>query len=88
MPKPFQPKIPKNSTISANYLAKIGENAFPDVREPCPRCLGVTCTIVTVHGVADHCPMCRGFGEIVRTMTAREEHFWIIHLISQDRRSG
>lgn len=73
---------PKKSVIGADILAKIGEEAFPDVVEKCPRCGGGNhLPVCSVHGLCESCPTCKGHGFITRTMDAREEHYWIIHLI-------
>lgn len=71
---------PKKSVISAAILREIGENAFPDVVEECPVCHGRP-PISSVHGLTFTCPTCKGHGFITREMTAREEHYWIIHVI-------
>ena len=69
--------------MDADYLENIGRNAFPAVRIPCVKCrqTGVICE--TVHGIKEKCPDCLGRTVLVREMTAREEHFWIIHLINK-----
>lgn len=72
----------KKSTVRAEILTKIGEEAFPDVTETCETCHGKGYVTETVHGVRHSCDDCRGMGYVVRTMTAREEHFWIIHLLT------
>ena len=74
---------PKKSTVRAEVLAKIGEEAFPDVVETCAWCSGKGYCLETVHGARDRCEWCRGVGQRTRTMDAREEHFWIIHLLSE-----
>ena len=77
---------PKLSTVDASYLAKIGEEAFPDVMEPCVQCGGSGKGYQNVHGTAERCEWCRGEGRKTRPMDAREEHFWIIHLIDEFQR--
>ena len=77
----------KKSTIGADYLAQIGEEAFPAVNKRCPKCGGQGYMYESVHGVKERCDLCRGMGVIVRDMTAREEHFWIIHLLKHQAKT-
>lgn len=74
-------KKPKMTTVNAEVLKQIGEEAFPDVSEECPTCRGTGKAHPTVHGVETRCPTCGGMGRITREMTAREEHYWILHLL-------
>lgn len=69
------------SLVDASYLAEIGRQAFPGVREPCDLCRSTGILASSVHGIDFDCPICHGLGFVVREMTAREEHYWIIHLI-------
>ena len=80
------PRKPKKSVVQAETLAAIGEDAFPDVVETCNDCKGKGILCETVHGLKETCCTCRGVGFIVREMTPREEHFWIIKLIADPHR--
>lgn len=71
------------SAVDAEYLAEIGKNAFPAVREPCSTCRETGNGPETVAGLKESCRDCRGHTFIIREMTAREEHFWIIHLLNE-----
>ena len=82
------PRKPKKLTVNAELLAKLGQEAFPDVNQTCVVCRGSGGHVETVYGLKSFCGTCRGRGEIVREMTAREEHYWILHLISETNRSN
>lgn len=71
------------STVRVEILEKIAAEAFPDVEERCVECRGTGVAYRNVHGVETDCLNCIGLGFVVREMTAREEHYWIIHLIAQ-----